>query len=83
MAEESHKHTANDQKLGWVCVPIAVQTYGNCGREAQDTLLCLASRLAGHWFFGGGPVWLFKRHRSDPGQSFPGHAMNNYAVYVW
>ena len=29
---EAHKHMANDSKcseLGWVCVPVAVETYGN------------------------------------------------------
>ena len=31
---EAHKHTANDQKcreLGWVCAPLAVETYGCWG----------------------------------------------------
>ena len=42
---KSRKHVANDPKcaeLGWTCVPLAVETYGNWGREAQETF----SRLA-------------------------------------
>ncbi|KAL5482162.1 hypothetical protein EMCRGX_G022456 [Ephydatia muelleri] len=37
---EVRKHRANDPKcseLGWVCIPFAVETYGNWGREAQST----------------------------------------------
>ena len=33
-ASEQRKHIANDpkcQELGWVCVPLAVETYGNWG----------------------------------------------------
>lgn len=34
---ESRKHMANDgsvsEGLGWVCVPIAVETHGNWGRD--------------------------------------------------
>ena len=40
---------ANDPKcseLGWVCIPLAVETYGNRGREAQSTFSHLASHLA-------------------------------------
>ena len=33
-------------ELGWVCIPLAVETYGNWGREAQTTFSCLASHLA-------------------------------------
>ena len=43
VAAESHKHVANDPKcveLGWTCVPLAVETYGNWRREAQETLYC-------------------------------------------
>ena len=43
------KHTANDQKcreLGWVCVPLAVETYGCWGEEAQCSVSRLAARLA-------------------------------------
>ncbi|KAL5475986.1 hypothetical protein EMCRGX_G025878 [Ephydatia muelleri] len=39
------KHAANDarcQALGWSCIPLAVETFGNWGREAQ----CVFSRLA-------------------------------------
>eukprot|EP00731_Ephydatia_muelleri_P014233 Em0007g1543a len=50
-AEESEvrKHRANDPKcseLGWVCIPLAVETYGNWGREAQSTFSRLATHLA-------------------------------------
>ena len=41
---EVRKYRANDPKcseLGWVCIPLAVETYGNWGREAF-------SRLASH-----------------------------------
>eukprot|EP00731_Ephydatia_muelleri_P013482 Em0007g792a len=46
---EVRKHRANDPKcseLGWVCIPLAVETYGNWGREAQSTFSRLASHLA-------------------------------------
>ena len=48
-ATEQHKHITNDpkcQELGWVCVPLAVKTYGNWGREAHTTFTRLATRLA-------------------------------------
>eukprot|EP00731_Ephydatia_muelleri_P007578 Em0003g1826a len=52
VAAESRKHVANDPKcfeLGWTCVPLAVETYGNWGVEAQETFSRLASLLAaGH-----------------------------------
>ena len=41
-ASKQRKHIANDpkcQELGWVCVPLAVETYGNWGREAHTTFL--------------------------------------------
>ena len=31
---------------GWVCAPLAVETYGNWGKEARDTFSRLATRLA-------------------------------------
>ena len=46
-AAEVRKHTANDakcQELGWSCIQLAVETYGNWGKEAQ----CALSRLASH-----------------------------------
>ena len=46
---EARKHRANDPKcceLGCVCVPLAVETYGNWGKEAKDTFSHLATRLA-------------------------------------
>ena len=49
LSAETRKHKANDPKcseLGWVCVPLAVETYGNWGKEARDTFSRLATRLA-------------------------------------
>ena len=43
------KPASNDPKcseLGWVCIPLAVETYGNWGKEARDTFSPLATRLA-------------------------------------
>ena len=37
-AETRKLHAANDpkcQELGWMCIPMAVETYGNWGKEAQ------------------------------------------------
>ena len=37
LSAETRKHAANDPKcreLGWMCIPMAVETYGNWGREA-------------------------------------------------
>ena len=48
-AAEERKHKANDSKcaeLGWVCIPIAVETYGCWGTEAKWALSQLTSRLA-------------------------------------
>ena len=49
LSAETRKHKANDPKcseLGWVCVPLAVETYRNWGKEARDTFSRLATRLA-------------------------------------
>ena len=49
IAAEAGKHNANDQKyreLGWVCVPLAVETYGCWGEEAQCSVSHLAAHLA-------------------------------------
>ena len=46
---EARKHNANDHKcreLGWVCIPLAVETYGCWGEEAQSSVSHLAARLA-------------------------------------
>ena len=48
---EAHKHTANNQKcreLGWVCVPLAVETDGCWSEEAQCSISRLAARQALH-----------------------------------
>ena len=46
---ECRKHSSNDpkyQELGWVCVPLAVESYGNLGTEPQNTFARLASILS-------------------------------------
>ena len=48
-ATESRKHHPNDPKcsdLGWVCVPMVVETYGAWGKEATAIISSVASRLA-------------------------------------
>ena len=48
-AAERRKHAANDPKcteLGWVCVPLAVETYCNWGEEARQTFTLLTTHLA-------------------------------------
>ncbi|KAL5489214.1 hypothetical protein EMCRGX_G018282 [Ephydatia muelleri] len=50
-AAECRKHTANDakcQELGWACIPLAVETFGNWGMEAQGVFSRLASALGMH-----------------------------------
>ena len=45
-AAECRKHSSNDpkcQELGWVCIPLAVETYGNWDKEAQNTFSRLVS----------------------------------------
>ena len=32
--------------LGWICIPLVVESYGAWGKEALDTFSMLASRLA-------------------------------------
>eukprot|EP00731_Ephydatia_muelleri_P000935 Em0001g935a len=46
---EARKHNANDSKcaeLGWVCISLAVESYGCWGTEAQQSFSRLAARLA-------------------------------------
>ncbi|KAL5460333.1 hypothetical protein EMCRGX_G033778 [Ephydatia muelleri] len=46
---ECRKHSSIDpkcQELGWVCVPLAVESYGNWGKEAQNTFARLTSILS-------------------------------------
>eukprot|EP00731_Ephydatia_muelleri_P020124 Em0012g949a len=46
---ELRKLNANSTKcmeLGWTCIPIAVETFGHWGREAQSVLSRLASHLS-------------------------------------
>ena len=41
LAEEAHKLHSNGpryQELGWSCIPLAVETYSNWGKEAHDTI---------------------------------------------
>eukprot|EP00731_Ephydatia_muelleri_P021928 Em0014g519a len=51
-AAEERKHASNDAKcedLWWTCIPLAVESYGNWGKEARDVFNRLASLLAfGH-----------------------------------
>ena len=47
-ATELRKHEANDVKccdLGWICIPLVVETYGAWGKEALEAFSMLASRL--------------------------------------
>ena len=49
MAAEVRKHGVNDLKcleLGWVSIPLAVETYCCWGADAQSTISRLASHLA-------------------------------------
>ena len=49
MAADIQKHGVNDLKcseLGWISIPLAVETYGCWGAEVQSTISRLASRLA-------------------------------------
>ena len=46
---EQRKHQANDPKcdtLGWKCIPLAVESYGNWDLEARQAFSHLASRLS-------------------------------------
>ena len=48
-ATELRKHEANDVKcseLGWLCIPLVVESYGAGGKEAMESFSSLASRLA-------------------------------------
>ena len=51
-AAECRKHSTNDarcQELGWVCIPLAVETFGHWGKEAQTcSHACMASLLSIH-----------------------------------
>eukprot|EP00731_Ephydatia_muelleri_P037802 Em0566g4a len=42
-----HSNGLKCQELGWSCIPLAVETYGNWGKEAHDTF-SQASILPGH-----------------------------------
>eukprot|EP00731_Ephydatia_muelleri_P027992 Em0019g865a len=37
-ASKLHSNRPKCQELGWTYIPLAVETYGNCGKEAQDTI---------------------------------------------
>ena len=49
-AEDSNLHSNGPkcQELGWSCIPLAVETYGNWGKEDHDTFSRLASYRAIH-----------------------------------
>ena len=49
LVTEERKHNANNAKcaeLGWVCIPLAVDSYGCWGTEARQSVSRLAARLA-------------------------------------
>ncbi|KAL5477349.1 hypothetical protein EMCRGX_G024139 [Ephydatia muelleri] len=51
LAAETRKLHSNGpkcQELGWSCIPLAVETYGNWGKQAHDTFSRLTSFLAIH-----------------------------------
>ena len=51
LSAETRKHAANDpkcQELEWMCIPMAVEMYGNWGKEAQHMFSLLATYLAIH-----------------------------------
>ena len=51
LSAETRKHAANDPKcgeLGWMCIQMAIETYGNWGKEAQHMFSRLATYLAIH-----------------------------------
>ena len=43
-----HSNGPKCQELGWSCIPLAVETYGNWGKEAHVTISRLASHLDIH-----------------------------------
>ena len=48
MEAEQKKHHSSDAKcgeLGWVCIPLVVESFGSWGPEAQCSLSRLAGRL--------------------------------------
>ena len=47
-ARKLHSNGPKCQEVGWSCIPLAVETYGNWGKEAHDTISRLASHLAIH-----------------------------------
>ena len=50
-AAECRKHAANDtmcQELGWLCIPLAVETYGNWGKECFFPARFSAFHQPGH-----------------------------------
>ena len=50
-AAECRKHSTNDarcQELGWVCIPLAVETFGHLGKEALNVFSRLVSLLSIH-----------------------------------
>jgi hypothetical protein len=49
LAAENRKHNSNDRKceeLGWVCIPLVVETYGCWGAAAVAAFSKLAGRLS-------------------------------------
>ncbi|KAL5500674.1 hypothetical protein EMCRGX_G012268 [Ephydatia muelleri] len=52
-----HSNVPKCQELGWSCIPLAVETYGNWGKEAHDTFCKLESYLAFHQSSLKSAVW--------------------------
>ena len=49
LAAQIRKHRVNDERcreLGWVCIPLVVETYGCWGTEAIQALSRLATRVS-------------------------------------
>ena len=49
LAAQIRKHRVNDKRcreLGWVCIPLVVETYGCWGTEAIQALSRLATRVS-------------------------------------
>eukprot|EP00731_Ephydatia_muelleri_P002951 Em0001g2951a len=76
VAAESCRHVANDVKcadLGWTCVLLAVETYGNWCSEAQETFLSSCCKPQCDKIKGSSRhLWPSKTHLSKIcGQGYP------------
>ncbi|KAL5500317.1 hypothetical protein EMCRGX_G011857 [Ephydatia muelleri] len=55
-APKLHSNGPKCQELGWSCIPLALETYDNWGKEAHDTFSRLESYLAIHQTSPKSPV---------------------------